>query len=70
MNDKIANNNTNYSVDKPQPAQYRNKQDSDQTKYNHWCEGQTQKCGGMIPINGIAASCVRRQSKIMSKERV
>ena len=40
MNDKIANNNTNYSVDKPQPAQYRNKKDSDQTKYNHWCEGQ------------------------------
>ena len=31
MNDKRANNNTNYSVDKPQPAQYRNKKDSDQT---------------------------------------
>ena len=41
MNDKIANNNTNYSVDKPQPALYRNKKDSYQTKSKHWCEGQT-----------------------------
>ena len=39
MNDKIANN-TNYSVDKPQSAQYRNKKDSYQKKYKHWCEGQ------------------------------
>jgi hypothetical protein len=28
MFDKIANNNTNYSVDKPQPAQYRNKKEA------------------------------------------
>ena len=39
MNDKIANN-TNYSVGKPQAAQYRNKKDSYQKKSNHWCEGQ------------------------------
>ena len=70
MNDKIANNNMNSPVDKPQPAQYKNKQDSDQTKSKNWCEGQIQKRGGMIPINGIPARCVRRQSNIMSKERV
>ena len=63
MNDKIANNNTNYSVDKPQPAQYRNKQDSDQTKYKHWCEGQRQKCGGMKPINGIPAVVLDGKAK-------
>ena len=40
MNDKIANN-TNYSVGKPQPAQYRNKLDIYQTKSKHWCEGET-----------------------------
>ena len=34
MDDKIANN-TNYSVYKPQPAQYRN---SDQTKSKNWCK--------------------------------
>ena len=39
MNDKIVNrNNTGHSVDKPQTAEYRNKNDKNQTKCKHLCE--------------------------------
>jgi len=39
MNDTIVNhNNTSYSVDNSQKAEYRNKNDMNQTKFRHLCE--------------------------------
>ena len=39
MNDKIINhNNTSYSVDKPQTAEYRNKNDRNQAQFKRLCE--------------------------------
>lgn len=76
MNDTIVNhNNTSYSVDNSQKAEYRNKNDRNQTKFRHLCETGIEMWW-MMPKNGISRhdefdiQNSDSKTKPMSKERL